>query len=104
MTEKEKRAIEIFQSNRGDHKGNEAWVRHYLYMDRALDAKRLGSRLANDGFRIKVKRSGDGEKWLVLVTHRISVEESSIQTFRDFLESAVAEFKGGEYDGWEAEV
>jgi hypothetical protein len=66
MTEKEKRAIEIFQSNRGDHKGNEAWVRHYLYMDRALDAKRLGSRLANDGFRIKVKRSGDGEKWLVL--------------------------------------
>ena len=44
MTEKEKRAIEIFQSNRGDHKGNEAWVRHYLYMDRALDAKRLGSR------------------------------------------------------------
>jgi regulation of enolase protein 1 (concanavalin A-like superfamily) len=70
MTEKEKRAIEIFQSNRGDHKGNEAWVRHYLYMDRALDAKRLGSRLANDGFRIKVKRSGDGEKWLVLVFPR----------------------------------
>jgi hypothetical protein len=60
--------------------------------------------LTKEGFDTDVRRSGTGEKWLVLVTHRISVEESSIETFRDFLEETVSDLKGGEYDGWEAAV
>lgn len=67
-------------------------------------AKRLGKRLEKEGFKVTVRRSGTGVKWLVLVSHRISVEESSIENFRELLEAAVEKLKGGEYDGWEAEV
>lgn len=104
MNEPEKRAIQLFQAYRQDGKGNETWVHHYLYVDRAGDAKRLGKRLTKDGFDVTVRKSGTGVKWLVLVRHRISVEESSIENFRELLEAAVEKLKGGEYDGWEAEV
>jgi Regulator of ribonuclease activity B len=104
MNQEDKRAVGLFQNHRRVPEGNETEVRHYLYVDRAGDAERLGKRLARDGFGTTVRKSSTGEKWLVLVAHRISVEESSIETFRDFLEAAVAKVKGGEYDGWEAEV
>lgn len=104
MNKPEKRAIQLFQAYRQDGKGNETWVHHYLYLDRAGDAKRLGKHLTKDGFGVTVRKSGTGVKWLVLVRHRISVEESSIENFRDVLEAAVEKLKGGEYDGWEAEV
>lgn len=104
MNESEKRAVQLFQNYRRNDCSNEASVSHYLYVDRSGDAKRLGKSLTKEGFDTEVRRSGSGKKWLVLVTHRISVEERSIETFRDLLEATVSELKGGEYDGWEAEV
>lgn len=89
MNEPEKRAIQLFQAYRQDGKGNETWVHHCLYLDRAGDAKRLGKHLTKDPFGVTVRKSGTGVKWLVLVRHRISVEESSIENFRELLEAAV---------------
>jgi hypothetical protein len=91
MDEQEKQAIELFQPRRKDSQENETWVKHYLYVNRASDADRLGRLLASDGFKTTVRRSGDGRKWLILVIHRFSVGESSIAAYRSLLESMVAQ-------------
>jgi hypothetical protein len=97
MKEEEKRAIKLFQNHR-DQEGNEAWLKHYLYVDRASDAKRLRKQLTDDGFDVIVRPSAADAKWLILVRHRASVEEGSVETFRSLLESIVTKAKGGEYD------
>lgn len=102
--EKDKDAIQAFQAQRGADKGVETVVRHYLYVDRRRDAEHIGKDLLADGFNTEVRLSGDGEKWLILVRHKVLVTDNVIDNFRCFFESVVSRYRGGEYDGWEAEV
>jgi Regulator of ribonuclease activity B len=102
--EKDKVTIEAFQAQRGADRGFETGVRHYLYVDRRRDAERIGKDLAADGFKIEVRLSGGGEKWLILVTHKVSVTDKVIDNFRGFFDELVNRYRGGEYDGWEAEI
>jgi hypothetical protein len=80
--EKDKDTIEAFQAQRGADKGVETLVRHYLYVDRRGDAEHIRKDLLADGFNTEVRLSGDGEKWLILVRHKVSVTDNVIDIFR----------------------
>jgi hypothetical protein len=101
MQEKDKEAIDVFLAQGGKSSG--ALVRHYLYLDRGPDAKRIARLLNARGLKSEARRSATGEKWLVLVTHRTPVSDASMENLRDFL-SVLSKRNRAEYDGWEAGI
>ena len=104
MNESEKRAAQLFEAIVQQEIGHGTWVRHYLYVDHADDAKLLMKDFAKEGVKLKVTQSAPGEQWHVLVIHRISGEEGSIENYRALLEAAVEKIDGARYDGWDTEI
>lgn len=78
-------------------------VLHYLYFPHESDAREVSRALEDEGMQVEFRLGADGTNWLVLVRHRIIPNEQNIARTRAELEALVAS-RGGEYDGWEAEV
>ena len=76
-------------------------VRHYLYFPAETAASEVADALATEGFTIEKDRGADGRSWLVLAIQTMVPTPESIAALRTRL-TAVADERGGEYDGWEA--
>ena len=78
-------------------------MRHYLYFPRKAEAESAGEQMQNRGFSVEIRKSADGENWLVLATGSTPNTGEEMGALRDSMEALAAQF-GGEYDGWEAAI
>lgn len=78
-------------------------VLHYLYFPRQEAAASTAVELRSCGFATEERLGADGIHWLVLARHQIVPSEETIARTRHMMEE-LAQRRGGEYDGWEAEV
>lgn len=78
-------------------------VQHFLYFPKAKDSKAVADQLSSQGFTVDRRKSADGKKWLVLVSHTVSPESQDLDSVRETLER-LAQAHSGEYDGHESAV
>ena len=78
-------------------------VTHYLYFETAKVAREVASQLQASGYSTEDRLGADGENWLVLAKQKCVPTDAYVEQTRLFFEE-IAERRGGEYDGWEAEV
>lgn len=76
---------------------------HYLYFPMQTDAESAGEQLRARGYRVEVRKSADGENWLVLAKGLQPRAKEETEKLRNDMESLAIEHSG-EYDGWEAAV
>jgi len=76
------------------------YLDHYFYFDESVKAQRLASTMRDKGWHAEVRRSKDGENWLVVAKQPVAqIGEDEVASLRDEFEALAAKF-GGEYDGW----
>jgi len=76
---------------------------HYLYFPVEKAAAEAAAELRSLGFETEERLSAYGTDWLVLARHKmVPGEQKIVETRRLMTDLACA--RGGEYDGWEAEV
>ncbi len=73
---------------------------HYLYFPEQTDADHASEQLRQRGYLVEVRKSADGENWLVLAKRVGPKAKEDANKLRDEMESLAAQFRG-EYDGWE---
>jgi len=78
-------------------------VLHYLYFPTKKAADEVAARLRDQGFRTEERLGADGVNWLVLAKHEVVPSAETIAATRQIM-IELAGRRGGEYDGWEAEV
>ena len=78
-------------------------VLHYLYFPEKTAAAEAARELRRLSFGTEERLGADGTNWLVLARHEIVPSEEVLATTRAIMQ-ALVEHRGGEYDGWEAEV
>ncbi len=71
----------------------------FLYLPTQAAAESLAQELNADGFRTEVQSSERNGMWLCLATKAMTLDESTLRDLRSRL-TAMAEARGGEYDGW----
>jgi hypothetical protein len=76
---------------------------HYLYLPRREDATAAGAALRARGFRTEERLGANGVNWLVVARCEVVPSLEGIAAARTLMEQLV-EPKGGEYDGWEADL
>jgi hypothetical protein len=72
---------------------------HYLYFSNESTAEKAAVSLREIGETSSVRKSADGENWLVLACHPAATAQEAENGRADI--EAVAVRLGGEYDGWE---
>lgn len=77
---------------------------HYLYVRDEATAKRVARELASlPEVAIDLRQSALGGNWLIKVRHANDLTSQRIAEIRSLLETLMKR-RGGEYDGWEAEI
>ncbi len=76
----------------------------YLFFPTEELAHRVAERIADNGFRVEVKKTPQGRPaWMCYVTKSMVPRHAEIAAIGKRF-SAIAQEFGGEYDGWETEV
>jgi len=76
---------------------------HYLYFPTKEVAAEVAIHLREQGFKTEERLGADSINWLVLATHEVVPSEEILAITRQMMEDLTGS-RGGEYDGWEAEV
>lgn len=78
-------------------------MRHFLYFSRKADAARVGKQLCSRGFTIELRKSAEGDKWLVLATQIALATGLEMEELCNELKALADKF-GGEYDYFEVPI
>jgi hypothetical protein len=93
----------IEQLLRASKPGARHVVLHYLYFPAKTAALEVAGELRALGFKTEERLGADGTNWLVLARHEVVPSVEAITSTRRAMEDLTGS-RGGEYDGWEAEV
>lgn len=87
----------------GSDLGRPHQIEFYLYLPTESAAAGVAEDLRREGFTVEVRRADGAGDWLALSTREMLPELAALRHWRQRL-TALAESRGGAYDGWGTEV
>jgi regulator of RNase E activity RraB len=87
----------------GSDLGRPHRIEFFLYLPSQHVAEGVAEDLRREGFTVEVRRAEGATDWLALGTREMLPELAALQRWRQRL-TALAESRGGAYDGWGTEV
>jgi regulator of RNase E activity RraB len=87
----------------GSDLGRPHRIEFFLYLPTRQAAEGVAEDLRREGFTVEIRQAADAHDWLALGTREMLPELASLRSWRHRL-TALAESRGGAYDGWGTEV
>jgi regulator of RNase E activity RraB len=87
----------------GSDLGRPHRIEFFLYLPTRQAAEGVAEDLRREGFAVEIRQAADAPDWLALGTREMLPELASLRSWRQRL-TALAESRGGAYDGWGTEV